>query len=415
MDANAENTTLRQVLTQQKPFVSCDRKAAGRLRRSQNHKWPDLENVTIWEDFNYDTLNDSYGFILNRPVSKQLLVSRHPNQVLTGLFMTSSDSARNLITWNDEQIRATLGFAKNALGLRKNSVLSHRSSTPNGSSLAKLSHWGKRLAIDHVVMLEGGGRKQSLIVGIGKTSSAWNSSKVTHGLGSARGPDEGDWLLRQLANTCKIADTRYGYIQTDDELVACRFAKKDGGGSQDSKNWRVELMPVPWAASGVNMLTTELALWWLCMLGIADDAAITEEDNMVRINSWDTIFLDDERGWVRRHQYSRFEEPTNAPSPPAYRTPTPRNTAAFTAAIGLHALPEFEIHDHNAANTANDAINNPHEVLHGQAGVNEAGSGHEDALLQDAEQGADWRMDWSTINFDDLDGESSIAIEGGLG
>lgn len=33
------------------------------------------------------------------------------------------------------------------------------------------------------------------------------------------------WPLRQLANLCDMAKTRYGYIVTDQDLVACCFHK----------------------------------------------------------------------------------------------------------------------------------------------------------------------------------------------
>ncbi|KAI5864217.1 hypothetical protein GGS23DRAFT_563385 [Durotheca rogersii] len=98
-------------------------------------------------------------------------------------------------------------------------------------------------------------------------------------------------------------------------------------------------MPIPWSRNGVDVLTTDLALWWLCMLAMSahHHRAIVGEEEMVKINDWDVVYLDEERGWVRRHQYSNVEEPVSPPPPPEYRTPSPGNAAAFAAGAGPHA------------------------------------------------------------------------------
>lgn len=69
------------------------------------------------------------------------------------------------------------------------------------------------------------------------------------------------WPLGQLANIRKVAQTRHGYIQTDQEMVVCCF-------SEGPEGWKVAIMPVPWSRHGVDVLTTDLALWWLCMLAM---------------------------------------------------------------------------------------------------------------------------------------------------
>ena len=66
--------------------------------------------------------------------------------------------------------------------------------------------------------------------------------------------------------------------------------------------------------------------------------AIVAEDDMFKINAWDT-FYDNERGWVRRHCYSNLEERTDPPPPSVYQTPSPSNQTAAAvekAGMGLH-------------------------------------------------------------------------------
>lgn len=111
--------------------------------------------------------------------------------------------------------------------------------------------------------------------------------------------------FRQLANVCERAKTRYGYIQTDQELVICRFCLEDD-------EWRVEIMPDPMSRQGLLALTSDLALWWLCMLGLSkEDFKLTIPHETLTIDMWGQV--DDGNGsWFWRHVYSQRE---NAQSP----------------------------------------------------------------------------------------------------
>lgn len=55
---------LRRVLTQSKPEMSC---SINSFKNSTNVQWPDIKSGTItrWNDFNLETLNQSYGHILD--------------------------------------------------------------------------------------------------------------------------------------------------------------------------------------------------------------------------------------------------------------------------------------------------------------------------------------------------------------
>lgn len=208
-------------------------------------------------------------------------------------------------------------------------------------------------------------------MGLARTSQKWRSVSLVRG--TATGIEEKRWPIRQLANLCARSETRYGYIQTDDELVVCCFGAKapvagggaavgparadvDGadffGGSQKKDdddewtNWSVAIMAVPWstelsAGAGYgggarHVLTTELALWWLCMLALSDGhRQLVETKDIVPIDSWDTVHAGDDCGWVRRHKYSLAEEPTNPPPPPVYEEPVLGNTTAFAINIGI--------------------------------------------------------------------------------
>ncbi len=137
---------------------------------------------------------------------------------------------------------------------------------------------------------------------------------------------EFSWPVRQLANLCRIAKTRYRYIQTNEELVACCFTKSLGGGDND---WQAAIKPIPWSKHGEDVLTTDLALWWLCMLAMSPQSrAVVDKSEMIDINAWEVVEYPDERGWVRRHHYSNVEQPTEPPPP--------GNPAAFDAGAGIN-------------------------------------------------------------------------------
>lgn len=68
-------------------------------------------------------------------------------------------------------------------------------------------------------------------------------------------------------------------------------------------------MPVPWSRHGTEVLTTDLALWWLYMLSMSGHRKMVAAGDMVKINHWDDVYLDAHRGLGRRHRYSNCEDP----------------------------------------------------------------------------------------------------------
>lgn len=89
---------------------------------------------------------------------------------------------------------------------------------------------------------------------------------------------EGLLLLRQLAYHCAKKKTRYGYIMTEKALTACRFSRMASptaarAAELEIEKWKdveVEVARVPWGSWGKKHLTTDLALWWLCMMALSE-------------------------------------------------------------------------------------------------------------------------------------------------
>lgn len=337
-------------------MVSCRMK---QMRNTRFLLWPELKDtITIWDDFNLLTLNESYGHVLDAPVPEQQLNIPAPDQVLADVVINEDLDMNHLISWNDALMKPTLNIAKSHLGLHSGVMLRHKFSTADKSFMAKITSAPPRNHIDHVIELDDF-PTTNLVVGLSRPSAKWSGRRLAYQVSDASMNPEVEllWPLRQLAQCCRFAKTRYGYIQTDEEMVVCCFSKKN---NEDNENrWKVAIMPIPWSRHGVDVLTTDLALWWLCMLAMSakHHREIVREEQMVRINSWEVTYLDDERGWVGRHQYSNVEEPRSPPPPPDYRTPSPGddagNLAAFEAAIGIHA-DEWIDHFPNDANVAGE-------------------------------------------------------------
>ena len=57
--------------------------------------------------------------------------------------------------------------------------------------------------------------------------------------------------LAELGYACRVANTRYGYIQTEEELVVCRFSNstETGDGVDNPKDMTVEIASVRWGDS----------------------------------------------------------------------------------------------------------------------------------------------------------------------
>ncbi|KAI0004790.1 hypothetical protein F4779DRAFT_59627 [Xylariaceae sp. FL0662B] len=338
-------TTLRRILSQPKPLVPCKINAW----KNSRGRWPEFrhDSITVWEDFNLDNLNESYSHVLDVRIPEQTLAVPKPHQVLDAVEITEHDDIKQLIRWNCDVIRPTLDFARAHLNLHNGVYLHHKITDPDNSAIARINDGRKPVKVDHLIALDEY-PLSNLVIGLGRPSSKFRGRRLADHPGNSA-----NWNvrpLRQLANLCKIAKTRYGYIQTDQDLVACCFSHNGLG------HWNVALMPVPWSKHGENQLTTDLALWWLAMLAMSapQHRKIVRKEEIIRINEWEVPYFHDERGWVRRHKYSNLEARADPPPPPAYRSPSPDNVnglaAAFAAQVGINADPSFNLDPAGDAN-----------------------------------------------------------------
>ncbi|KAH7260588.1 hypothetical protein MRS44_009217 [Fusarium solani] len=302
-----QSTTLRHVLTQEKPCVPCATEAG---RNATYAGWPQLESsgISIWDEFNLTNLNASYGHILNVPIPEGLMDVPQADQVLAGVSLAKEEHLNYLIEGNDQILQKALRLAKSHLDLHPGIVLKHDFMAADQSTPMWLSHGARRTKINHLIRLDDSPGPTCLVVGLMRSSSRWSGRAVAGRLEDNM-RKELVWPLKQLANACVMAKTRYGYIQTDEEMVVCRFAR-------NGPEWKVAIMPIPWSRYGCHVLTTDLALWWICMMAMSTHQPrdIVGEAQMANISDWDVVQLGQGR-WVRRHLYSGVVHPTNSPPP----------------------------------------------------------------------------------------------------
>lgn len=142
----------------------------------------------------------------------------------------------------------------------------------NGSKV-KVSGPGGKVGVNHIIALNRA-PKQNLVIGLSRPSSKFSLGEIMCDSGPLDVGNSGHvWVLRQLGHYCKTANTRYGYIQTEKELVACKFENNLATGGL-----RVHVMPIPWTNYGPTVLTTDLALWWLCVKALSLPAGPQIED-----------------------------------------------------------------------------------------------------------------------------------------
>ncbi|RMJ14644.1 hypothetical protein CDV36_005684 [Fusarium kuroshium] len=302
-----QSTTLRHVLTQEKPCLPC---TADPGRNATYTAWPQLESsgISIWSEFNLASLNAGYGHILDVPIPEGLMEVPRAEQVLAGVSLTKEEHLNYLIEWNDQVLQKALRLAKSHLDLHPGIVVKHEFMAADQSAPMWLLDRPRRAKINHLVRLDDSPGPTCLVVGLVRSSSRWSGSAVAGRLDDHMAK-ELIWPLKQLANACEMAKTRYGYIQTDEEMVVCRFAR-------NGSEWHVAIMPIPWSRYGYHVLTTDLALWWICMLAMStyQPRDIVEEAQMANINDWNVVNLGQGRGWVCQHLYSGVEKPTPPPS-----------------------------------------------------------------------------------------------------
>lgn len=291
MDHEPVTKTLREMLTLEKPKVSYKPESGVRismLQRSKNSSvqdWPQVNNPENWLGFDAKTLNESYGGILDGRVytaTKVASLHAQAKECILQHEITTPAEVGYLIKWNDTLLRDGLEHGKAHIKQHNGACLQYQVFENEDSIIGCLK--GAPLGADHTVKLGGSPNDHGLVVGLGRPSTCFDAA-VLLPLGNYlysrsernRIHKESMCLLRQLADKCIRTRTRYGYVVTETTLTACRFsdmqsAIQDGAEAvcENDKQMKVEMVRIPWGDWSKDRLTTDLALWWMCMMRLSE-------------------------------------------------------------------------------------------------------------------------------------------------
>lgn len=249
--------------------------------------------MSQWHEFNYQNLIHGWSKVLSI-------------EGVTGKFEEEiSDSQRQILdedkvdsvaeAWNVECLRDPL--KKGAQHVRgtnlpdlsfKKKYMQYPGPKQNGPKK------NRPLEPDMAIYLKDGDRHTStvLVAGDNKVATKWACTEMIQ-----PNPKAGVlWPIRQVLTYCVYGNTRYGYIMTTSEVVVLRVSKNPSTSS--TSEYIVEWTQVPWENSGEGKLTVNLAIWWLGMLGLADNHRKVELPSAMQpINTWKK--MKDEDGKVK--------------------------------------------------------------------------------------------------------------------
>ena len=253
----------------------------------------DFKRVQEWTDFTYEAINAAYGNLLDRQVSKgntgMPVLSKTPTEIFS-----EEDIDTLGIMWTCNVVRGPLKTAGPAVmtqlgqsGLTDAQMIAKKTSIkhPTNNQVTFNPDWTIKDRERPALFYAMGDSKLNY-----KWKSEWlATARVTDG----RIKDERVKPLSQMATYCRHAKTRYGFILTDEELVALRFRRLAGVASRGGRvaEAAVEYKSVKWAASGPGVLTVNLAIWALGMAGMNDGHRAMENfgDSMDRLTAWEKV------------------------------------------------------------------------------------------------------------------------------
>ena len=292
--------TLLDYLSQPNPVVRSEYSREGSNTTKKVYK--DFTDLTEWKEFKYETLQTVLGNVLKNDVSKYHLPDLNqllPNH-LTPFHLTEihdEDSLDGLLVrWNQNVVSAALTVAQrhhpkeDVIGMAR-----------GGQALFKFDpkirykpDWAGVQQKNVCVVTIGRQNRTvcfNVLPGDTKLSTKWKSNDFLNDKDNVnlRMP------IRQVLTYCELAETRYGYLLTQEELVVLRFSHKSDSKLQDSnislaaeteqgdltsqvrlndgeeivEEKVLEMKSIPWHSKreeGQGRLTVNLALWWLHMM-----------------------------------------------------------------------------------------------------------------------------------------------------
>ncbi|KAI2633061.1 hypothetical protein GGS26DRAFT_65781 [Hypomontagnella submonticulosa] len=298
-------TSFLEYLTLPNPNADSSRCKDGYSTKSMSGYGPD--DVKPWTDLTLENLEMSYKNILLQPMDEPRIRSaREISPERTRLFEESS--VQTLAEdWNEKVVQHVLNGTRSILhqelpdGPFNNGKIYF---TKNRGQGHIKDGRGVRQKPDWCLYQKGGVADaecyRNLLPGDIKPAKKWKSIWI-----ESSDQDEkkkADLVLAQITKYMSLGNTRYGFILSEEELVAMRLSRfirdkealeelaqdksefekhladstmnlekdPDGsfGGADQTDGILLEYCGIPWAASGIGSFTVNLTLWWLSVLAV---------------------------------------------------------------------------------------------------------------------------------------------------
>ncbi len=264
--------TIIELLTAPNPKLRLERQQLGKVTNSNQYENLRIDHVLDWPDFTYDNIAAAYGHLFGIGPLESDAVEDFDN--CQGEIRKEAHVDKVVWGWNTKICRRPMkrgaAHVQEDLGLERCDITMQYL----GAESKDLGRDGRSLAPDWSIFLRVPGAEPAdesdddpearlvIVWGDSKCSSKWKSHQLDL---PAQYRANWIWPFRQVLTYCVNEGTRYGFILTPEEVVVLRVYEDS---SESLYPWRVQHAAIPWGNSGENVLTVNLALWALAVMGI---------------------------------------------------------------------------------------------------------------------------------------------------
>lgn len=252
-------TTVKNALEKETPKLQGFKIMSVRARPG----WPVIQStdITEWEGFNLESLTQRFSRQLG---FHYLGLHGNADQALIAALSECENSSEDATLRVAEQ--STVTFYNDAVlpllwVVNPGEVFAQFSTLFPGTVRPTMPRKARNMRFDYYIGLRDS-YLSGLVVGLFVAEADFAGRAL---LGGEEAQLRSKTQLRRLANMCQAANTNYGFIQTEGELMVCRFRR-----AILSRRWKAEVQSVYCVEPQPKELTTRLALWFLCMLAISE-------------------------------------------------------------------------------------------------------------------------------------------------
>ncbi|KAE8153529.1 hypothetical protein BDV25DRAFT_127188 [Aspergillus avenaceus] len=206
---------------------------------NEQYNWMQIRSIGVWPEFNYAQILQQYGHVLQAQINREPMPDSPPQEIRTEPMF-----ANRFATYVDNRLRRALRTGFRELTHQLDTLRLTPLTVDLGDAAQIIDNFRPDLAFSRWAV-----------------SWKWDSSWATSEIFTLR--REYLQVLSQVNFYMKQHSARYGFVITDTELVPIKRLDANGN--------LLLAQPVQWDTAGPGRLTILLGLWYLGMLGAADE------------------------------------------------------------------------------------------------------------------------------------------------